>query len=430
MAVRKRLGEMLLEAGVIDQHQLDAALGHQRKWGGRLGQALVDLKITSEASIVEALSRKFGYEVVHLEGMEAGPVLEAALRLVPREVAARHNVLPYAADTSTVSVAMSDPGNIGVVDEIRFRAGRRVKVALAGDREIAAAVRRLYSPGGREPASPSLELDEFDPGETVVEKFGSGSSDALDQFFAAPAGRGPATGAPGPGADASPAPAAEPDPSVPESVELEDFLTPSPAPLRAVEAVARAQAQGPGPAAAPRASPSAAPAPRPAAQAAGLPEQGAGRPAPAPRPAGHAAGPAAHAAGPAAQAAAAPAQRAAAAGVAAPETGPGEEPGEKTGTLELTLDAEIRPEGTEDLWSQGPVPARPAAPKDGAAEGTRDRPAEREVEILGAIEQLAQGDPVPPELVKPSQLAAALLRLLIRKKLVSFEEFLDEFGKK
>ena len=107
MAVRKRLGEMLLEAGVIDQNQLDAALGHQRKWGGRLGQALVDLKITNEASIVEALSRKFGYEVIRLDGLEGGAVLEAALRLLPREMAARHNVLPYAADTSTVSVAMS-----------------------------------------------------------------------------------------------------------------------------------------------------------------------------------------------------------------------------------------------------------------------------------------------------------------------------------
>ncbi len=52
------------------------------------------------------------------------------------------------------------------------------------------------------------------------------------------------------------------------------------------------------------------------------------------------------------------------------------------------------------------------------------------MEILGAIDQLAHGEPVAPELVKPSQLAAALVRLLIRKKVISFEEFLDEFGKK
>ncbi|HEY6106471.1 MAG TPA: hypothetical protein VIV59_10840, partial [Anaeromyxobacteraceae bacterium] len=267
MAVRKRLGELLLEAGVIDGNQLQAALGHQRKWGGRLGQALVDLRLTSEASIVEALSQKFGYEVVPLEALEGGPLLDAALKLLPGEVARRHNVLPYAADTSTVSVAMSDPGNIAVVDEIRFRAGRRVKVALAGDREIAAAVRRFYYPGEKEPAAFSLDLDEdAAPGETVVDQFGGGSADALDQFFAAPPGPGtaPAAAAPPGGADGpGPAPAAQAVPPVPESVELEDFLTPAPAPLKAVEAVARAQgapaAPAPSAAAAPRAPPAAAP---------------------------------------------------------------------------------------------------------------------------------------------------------------------------
>ncbi|HEX9048901.1 MAG TPA: hypothetical protein VF841_00035, partial [Anaeromyxobacter sp.] len=66
MAVRKRLGELLLEAGIIDGNQLQAALGHQRKWGGRLGQALVDLKLVSEAQIVEALAKKLGYEVVRV----------------------------------------------------------------------------------------------------------------------------------------------------------------------------------------------------------------------------------------------------------------------------------------------------------------------------------------------------------------------------
>jgi hypothetical protein len=392
MAVRKRLGEMLLEAGVIDQIQLNAALGHQKKWGGRLGQALVDLKLTSEARIVEALSHKFGYEVVQVEGLQGGPLLEAALKLLPREVASQYNVLPYAADTSTVSVAMSDPGNISVVDEIRFRAGRRVRVALAGDREIAAAVRRFYYPGEKEPAGISLDLEEGGgaQAETVAEQFGGGSSDALDQFFAAPAGTGgaapPAAAEPGP-----PAPATgEAEPAAPDAIELEDFLTPAPAPQLAVEAVVRARSQAPAP---PAPAPSLA-APAPAAGAAApIPGAGAAGPAPAP---GRLA----------------------------------EEAAEKSGTLELPLDAEIPPEAAEDdLWSQGPVPAR-AAGSPAVTVPAEPGSADREVEILGAIDQLAHGEPVAPELVKPSQLAAALVRLLIRKKLISFEEFLDEVGKK
>jgi hypothetical protein len=144
MQVKKRLGEMLIEAGVIDATQLQSALGHQRKWGGKLGQALVDLKLATEADIVSALSRKFGYDVAKLPALTPSAPLTAALKLIPRELALRQTLLPVAADTSSITVVMADPSNIAVVDEIAFRTGRRVKVALAGDREIAAAVRRLY----------------------------------------------------------------------------------------------------------------------------------------------------------------------------------------------------------------------------------------------------------------------------------------------
>src|SRR5512133_1794931 len=144
MAVpKKRIGEMLLEAGIIDETQLKAALGHQRQWGVRLGQALVDLKLATEADIVGALSVKFGFGVAELSSLEPYGV-EQALKLLPREFAVRNNVFPMAADTSTVTVAMSDPTNLAVVDEIRFRTGRRVKVCIGGDREVAEALKKHY----------------------------------------------------------------------------------------------------------------------------------------------------------------------------------------------------------------------------------------------------------------------------------------------
>ena len=70
MSTKKRLGELLLEAGVIDEAMLQSALGHQRRWGGRLGQALLDLKLASESVIVEALARKAGIEVARLSDLE------------------------------------------------------------------------------------------------------------------------------------------------------------------------------------------------------------------------------------------------------------------------------------------------------------------------------------------------------------------------
>src|SRR5512138_725998 len=130
MHVRKRLGEMLIEAGVIDAGQLQTALAHQRKWGGKLGQALVDLKMATEPQIVSALSRKLGYEVVNVVALQRTPELEEALRMVPGEVALRHTVLPIAIDAGSLGVAMSDPSNIAVVDELSFRTGRRIKISL------------------------------------------------------------------------------------------------------------------------------------------------------------------------------------------------------------------------------------------------------------------------------------------------------------
>jgi len=142
---RKRLGEMLEEAGVIDAAGLAAALAHQRQWGVRLGQALVELRIASERDIVHALSRKLGLEVAVLDGL-AGPELDAALKLVPREFAVRHNVLPMSDDGTVLTLAMSDPVNVTVVDELAFRSGRRVKVTIGGDQEIGQALLRHYAP--------------------------------------------------------------------------------------------------------------------------------------------------------------------------------------------------------------------------------------------------------------------------------------------
>src|SRR5512138_72241 len=185
MNPKKRLGEMLMDAGVIDETQLKAALGHQRQWGVRLGQALVDLKMATEADIVGALAVKFDLGVAELGALEPY-ALEQALKLLPREFAVRNNVFPMSADTASITVAMSDPTNLAVVDEIRFRTGRKVKVCIGGDREVAEAVHRHY-PGEPGVEAIALDLDADDAeGETVSDPFGGGSKDALEAFFAAP----------------------------------------------------------------------------------------------------------------------------------------------------------------------------------------------------------------------------------------------------
>ncbi|HZZ85354.1 MAG TPA: hypothetical protein VFE30_12505 [Anaeromyxobacteraceae bacterium] len=194
---KKRLGEMLIEAGVIDETQLKAALGHQRRWGGKLGQSLVDMKMTTENHIVEALAKRFGYEVVDLRSLAPSPALDAALQLVPRDLATRHTFLPFAVDAGSLSVAMSDPSNIGAVDELSFRTGKRIKVALAGDREVYDAVRRFYYAEEEaektvEPISLELEHAPLEL-ETTADPFGS-----LQSYFDEMAGAAPRPTPPAP----------------------------------------------------------------------------------------------------------------------------------------------------------------------------------------------------------------------------------------
>ena len=179
---RKRLGEILLEAGIIDGTKLQSALGHQRRWGGRLGQALIDLKMATEEQIVSTLATKMGFERAPVESIEYGPGLELALRLVPHEFAERNQLLPYAADVASLWVAMADPTNMGVIDELAFRTGRNVKLTIAGDRELARAIRRLYL--GDKRGVEAIALDEQD--DVPVEMVGpldAGYTQGLDDYF-------------------------------------------------------------------------------------------------------------------------------------------------------------------------------------------------------------------------------------------------------
>jgi len=216
---------MLLEAGVVDSTQVQAALGHQRRWGGRIGQALIDLNMATEEQIVSALATKLGFERVALDQVEYGPGLELALRLVPHEFAERNQLLPYAADANHLLVAMADPSNVGVIDELAFRTGRRVKMAIAGDREIARAVRRLYL--ADKLGVEAISFDERDEGPVeMVGPLDPGYTQGLDDYFQKTA---PPGAAPPPVPVARPIPVSVPAPPPPV---LLPAGAPPPLPLR------------------------------------------------------------------------------------------------------------------------------------------------------------------------------------------------------
>jgi type IV pilus assembly protein PilB len=145
MPDRPKVGEILIQAGVIDRLQLQSALGQQTRWGHRLGVALVNLGFIEEHVLVRALASQLDLPVARLEGKRIAPEI---LALVPRELAEEHMVVPLfikeEAGVYTLLLGMEDPCNIDVLDDLSFRTGMDVRPVMVGPSEIAEAIDRHY----------------------------------------------------------------------------------------------------------------------------------------------------------------------------------------------------------------------------------------------------------------------------------------------
>lgn len=141
MAETKKLGELLKDAGLIDDFQLQSALSYQRNWGGKLGAILIELEFVREDDLAKIIAEKLRMPYVNLfEPL----VPEDVIKLIKNDVVKKYNVVPAKKDGGTLVVAMADPLNFEVVDALRFITGLKVKPALALDSEIRDAIRRYY----------------------------------------------------------------------------------------------------------------------------------------------------------------------------------------------------------------------------------------------------------------------------------------------
>ncbi len=171
-----RLGEMLLDAGLIDQFQLESALSMQRNLGGRIGSALVKLGYLPEETIMEFIETQAKYARVSLAELEISDELK---RVLPYEKMLEMLVIPIdlrrAQGEKILRVAMTDPTNIAQIDALQFSTGCRVLPVLAAEEEIEEAIRRHFAPpepagglvdelAGLEPNSISFDdLPDDDP---------------------------------------------------------------------------------------------------------------------------------------------------------------------------------------------------------------------------------------------------------------------------
>ncbi len=144
-APRRRLGEMLLAAGLVTPSQLEEALAEQARAGARLGETLVNMGFLSEERLARFLAEQAG--LPYLAGGDL-TVEPAAARLLPEQVARSYGVLPVRQTRDEVTVAVTDPANIQFLEDLHFAWNRRVQAVVVTPSALGRALDSLYGKAG------------------------------------------------------------------------------------------------------------------------------------------------------------------------------------------------------------------------------------------------------------------------------------------
>jgi hypothetical protein len=146
-APRPRLSELLLRRGAITTDQLAAAAEEHRQRGGRFCPLLLQLGFVSDTDLARCFNEEYRIPLIDPTTVEPTP---DALRLVPYELARRHEILPIGVTPSTLTVATSDPSNLAGRDEVKLHSGRDLTVAVAPSRLLQEAIQYFYHQRVRE----------------------------------------------------------------------------------------------------------------------------------------------------------------------------------------------------------------------------------------------------------------------------------------
>lgn len=138
---RKRLGDLLIETGLITQEQLGKALDIQKKSKNRLGKVLSDLNYVSEEAMIEVLEFQLGVPHVDLSNMCIIPTIAA---LIPVALAERHQIIPIKKQGKKITLAMVDPTNFYAIDDVRMVSGCDVEPVIATEKDVLRAIRESY----------------------------------------------------------------------------------------------------------------------------------------------------------------------------------------------------------------------------------------------------------------------------------------------
>ena len=169
MTKYRRLGELLIDAGTIDEEQLNRALEIQKESKDRLGTVLIENNIITEDQLIESLQMQLGIEYVDLTQVKIPIELAAS---VPKTIAKQYGVVPVQIVRDEIYLAMSDPLNFYAIEEVKKSARKKVVPMVARASSVEYAIQVLY---GNEGAAKAIE-------EMKMESAASQNTDATPQL--------------------------------------------------------------------------------------------------------------------------------------------------------------------------------------------------------------------------------------------------------
>ncbi|MBU1148091.1 MAG: type II secretion system protein GspE, partial [Candidatus Omnitrophica bacterium] len=139
--IQKKLGELLIERGVINKQQLQHALEAQKEKGGLIGQVLVGLKYATEEAIAQALTAQYGFPYLPLDNYDIDSEI---VKIVPKNVATQFCLIPVDKIGNNLTIAMSNPLNNLAIEDIELVSGLCVQIFVSTATDIKNAINKYY----------------------------------------------------------------------------------------------------------------------------------------------------------------------------------------------------------------------------------------------------------------------------------------------
>jgi type IV pilus assembly protein PilB len=163
----ERIGDLLVREGLITREQLEKALAEQKQNGTRVGYNLIKLGYIQELELVRQLAKQYKMNAVDLSKFNVDPKIA---KLIPTDLATKNLVIPLKRDGRQLTVAMADPTNLGVLEDLKFITRYDIFPVIAGEFTLKTIIEKIYGKEAEEAQMTALmdTIEEIAEGDVEV----------------------------------------------------------------------------------------------------------------------------------------------------------------------------------------------------------------------------------------------------------------------